>query len=185
MTKFSFQTNLLIFASFILFLNCSENKEEIIECDTSGISASISFKKVSEKCKDIDLPWDIYFGVEVEFEINVRCEGDCDGRMIYYQKDKLLKKPDGIIDLNSPIFSAAFYNCNSLIRPGETRFMEVGEPPNVIYAVGDTLRWEFFDARLCLTDDITACTVDNENEPIDVPDFSFEYIISPEDFECE
>ncbi len=42
--------------------------------------------------------------------------------------------------------------------------------------------YEFYDARMCLTPGFTDCF--SNNAPLDLPDFSFEYILTPEDFDC-
>lgn len=183
MKKITFNIIIFIIASWVSILSCSEDKETIKECNPSGISADITFRKIGEKCKDIDILWDISFGVNVEFEVDLKCETDCSENMIFYHTDKVLKTQAGIIDLESAIRTTAIYKCNNVFHPSQTLYMQVDDPGPINYMVGDTIRWDFFDARLCLAEDIHGCGMNNQ--PIDLPDFSFEYIIIPEDFECE
>ena len=113
----------------------------------------------------------------------MKCEGGCSERLIFYHKNKLLKTLTGITDLNPSVFHGAYYECNKIIHPSQTSTIEVDDPDPRNYMVGDTILWEFFDARLCLVNDGNDC--ESIIPMLDLPYFSLEYVITPEDFECE
>jgi hypothetical protein len=154
-------------------------------CEVNNASSSIQFEKVSEKCSDISLLWDISFGVAVAFDIEVNCGPDCDGELIFYNIDEVLKTPEGIIPLGNSNSHFAYYECNQMTMRTQAfnTPVEDDNPDPIEYNVGDTLQWSFFDPRKCLSQDRTECFFDNEI--IDLPDFTFEYIIKADDFDCD
>jgi hypothetical protein len=62
--------NRLIFLATIIFLIPGCSKKEV-NCSPSDISAEIQMRKTSEGCRDIEILWDISFGVDLEFEIDI------------------------------------------------------------------------------------------------------------------
>ena len=179
-------TNLFPPSAFFLALmvllgqNCSEDKEA--ECLPSGVTVDIQMNKTSASCSDIDLLWDITFGVRFEFVIDVKCEGGCSGkRVLYRQARSYLKKPGGIVEF-AGVPSGGF--CNQVNTPGQTLNTKKEDDPGLItYEVGDTVVYEFLDPVLCTSDGFSGC--DSEEVPLDVQEYVFEYVLAPEDFACE
>ena len=157
-------------------------KKENEDCNPSTITAEIQMRKTSEGCQDIELLWEISFGVSFEFEIAINCGENCSGQQIFYHKKLSLSNENGLTDLHpSAITTRAFYLCDKIIFPSQTLNTRIDDP-NPIYAVGDTIIHEFYDPRMCLTNDITECG--NNNIELDLPEYRFEYVLTEEDFNC-
>ena len=170
----------LFFIILALFQNCSEDTSN---CDSTNISANIQMRKTNELCSDLDLLFDISFGVNLEFEIDIQCTGDCSDRIIFYQKREFLKNLFGTTEFNPGSITKAFYTCNKLSFPTLTLNTKIDDPDPINFALGDTILFEFFDPGLCLTNDYSDCS--SNYLPISLPDFSIEYILAPEDFDCD
>lgn len=172
---------LLIILSIITF-NCKDKKEN--ECNPLNVTADIQFNKVSESCKDIDLLWEITFGVSFEFLVDIKCEGGCsDKRVSYRQVRAYIKKQHEIIELSGPPLAGG--SCNQIITPSQTlNTRKVDDPGLINYEVGDTIVYEFLEPVLCTAPEMGGGCF-SEETPLDVQEYTFEYVLQPEDFDCE
>ena len=72
------------------------------------------------------------------------------------------------------------YRCNEIELLTQTLNTRAGNP--MTFSIGDTIRYEFSDPKVCFSDNIQLCP--SIRPAINLSDFSFEYIIVPEDFQC-
>ncbi|MCB0551745.1 MAG: hypothetical protein KDD19_29535 [Phaeodactylibacter sp.] len=159
--------------------NCSKDKKA--ECAPSSVTATIQMSKTSASCGDIDLPWEITFGASFEFTIDIECTGDCSGkRVLYRQARSYLKKPGGIVEFAGVPSGGA---CNELRQPSQVlNTRKEGDPGLITYEIGDTVVYAFLGPVLCTSDGFSGCA--SEEIPLDIQEYTFEYVLAPEDFEC-
>lgn len=170
--------SILSYFLLLIFLNTSCKKKDK-NCPTSGVTADIQISKISESCADINLPWEITFGVELQYLIDIKCEGNCSNqRVTYLNSPSILKKTDGTI---WPIGAPHGGLCNKMNTAGTILNTKKENDNNLFtFEIGDTIAIEFRDPILCTSDGFSGC--DSEEVPLDIQEFYFEYILAPEDF---
>ena len=165
--------------------NCKESEDEIGNCNSTD-SSIIKFDmfKLNSECNEIELLWDISFGVELIWEIEIDCGNECDEWQVFYRKRELRKHSAGVEIYNEGINSNTIINCNQIITKGVTPNIRIDDPDPEArkYEIGDTLVYEFLDPEICRSIEPLGC--ESEREPIDLPSFYFEYILTEDDFNC-
>ena len=60
----------------------------------------------------------------------------------------------------------------------------VDEQNLIEYEVGDTIVYQLREATFCTVDGRGICDRDIEATPLNLPDVTYEYVLQPEDFDC-
>ena len=158
-------------------------------CVPEVLSADFRIYKSNERCGDLGLPWEASFGVRISFDHYVYCDSECrEKRIFYLEGATYLKHVNGTVDtLHSP-HRAAFCSTGAnedSIYPSVTYESELGQPDPYNFALGDTLYFELSNPVMCEVDEYGHCKEDGWMIPVDLPDHTFEYILSPADFDCD
>lgn len=162
------------------YYGCSDDDEaNSSDCDASGNTANIQMRKTNVKCSDIDLPWDISFGVKIEFEFFAHCGENCSEGQMFYNRKQILKNAGGIKDIK---MGRIYKSCNDTSIISYTFNDEIQMPDSMHYELGDTMVFEYFDPGLCAESGFPNC---GEETELNLPDFTFIYVLTPEDFECD
>ena len=128
--------------------------------------------------------WDISFGVNLEWEIEIACGNECIEWQVLYHRRELRKHNSGVEVYNEGSDARTIIKCNQLVTRGTIPNIRIDDPdPNARkYEIGDTLVYEFFDPMICKAREPIVC--ETGTIPIDLPSFFFEYILTEDDFNC-
>lgn len=179
-------SSLIIASLFILstLFACKENQSPI--CNTEGIEMTLSLTKQNVSCSDLNLNWELDFGVDFKVVIEGICNTTCDEYVIQYYKRALIKNASGIDTIGGASGSRTYVSCNGTSGFSQTLNTPIGETQE--YSVGDTIQYELYNFGICrATENYTppGSVCADELEPLDLPmAFDF-YILTEEDFDCD
>lgn len=178
---------LILFSITLLITSCfefnfdSDKPNELPDNEICTIFAEVLVEYVSHHCSEINHPAGISFGFETGFQLDVDCGIECSRKEVFYSVRTYLQKPDTLIKL--PQYFKVFCDCNA--RENITiLFVEEENDPNAIdFEVGDKILIKFEDPGLNILYNGFGMT-DTEPYNFDLLDFTFEYALSSEDFDC-
>jgi len=162
-------------------LNCNDDDTNLVDCPQSDKSiGKFEMRKAKQFCHEIDLLWEISFGVALEWEIELLCGSVCGDWDVLYEERISRKHKNGTEDYGAT--SSAIINCNENLLRSMTLNVDVNDLNPREYEVGDTLVFEYINPHICKSKEPLGC--DSDQFPIDLPDQYFEYIITQDDFDC-
>ena len=188
MTNFAYPLNFSIIVSTLFlftFYSCNNDDDSPL-CNTEGIEMTLSVTKQNVSCSDLNLNWELDFGVDFKVVIEGICNATCDEHVIQYYKRALIKNASGIDTIQGASGSYTYVSCNNTSSFSQTLNTPIGEFQE--YSVGDTIQYELYNFGICRAiEDYTppGSVCADELEPLDLPlAFDF-YILREEDFDCD
>jgi len=157
----------------------SKNDEESV-CFPSNLESSVTLTKKSLDCEEIDLNWEVSFGVELELRVITQCEGECNTNFIAYGYNKYIKNAQGI-DTIAFETSGFYARCGEAGGFNQTLNTELGDSQE--YFVGDTIVYEISIFRACpaFVSDGIEC-INSNLVLLEHPTISDFYVVDESDF---
>jgi hypothetical protein len=178
---------LFIICAIAIFFGCKDDEP----CIPEVLSADVRIFKSNERCGDLGLPWEASFGVKFSFDYSFTCDKECSNKTIVFDDAfRYVKHVSGTIDtaFSIGINGGTCMQANSgapNFYPSVILENEVGDPGPIVYELGDTIVVELRNPVLCFTDNEGRCNFNSKRIPLDLPDYIYEYILQPEDFDCD
>ena len=130
----------------VLLLSCKEDDEEFT-CFPDTVDTSITVTKENVDCEEIDLVWEVSFGVNLKVSTVSQCAGSCDDSSIGYTYRLMRNRLQQSDTLQGGI--TFFSVCGDTRSFTNTLNTELGDPQE--YFVGDTIIYEIDRYQICPT----------------------------------
>lgn len=185
MLKFLFPLNTFVAITILfLFTSCKNDDAQNPSCNTEGVEMSLSITKQNVSCSDLNLTWELDFGVDFKVEIEGVCNETCNEHVIQYHRRTLRKNTSGIDTIQDGTWT--YVSCNNTSGFSQTLNTPIGEPQE--FAVGDTIQYEVYKFGICKKDEDytppgSVCL--DELVSLNLPLASDFYILREEDFDCD
>lgn len=167
---------LLIFLAISILFSC---KKDCPECLASEITVDVQMIKRTGTCKDLGFNFDVTAGVGLNYQFDNQCGENCEGRQIAFHQRRIVKNANGIKE--DDLKGTMVVQCGNLGEIKIALYNKIDDPGELIFELGDTVVYELFDIGLCEGSGFANC---GEETLLDVPNFIFEYVFVPEDFDC-
>lgn len=187
-------SNLLFITGFLTVvgtIGCSKEKEGVKkECVLNNVSGTFNIYKPKIPCKDLGIPWEISFGAKFEFDYSVFCGTDCvENTVIFRESYSYVKHVDGSSD--TFYFPFTGLGCNYARDSGNVSFPSLtlesaaDDPDPRNYGLGDTIVFHLGGAIMCQVEgNDTYCTWGGVETPLPLPDYTFKFELTEENFDC-
>ena len=169
----------LLFVSFNSCENDDDDKVEGVVCNPETVDVSIQMIKISSKCSDLDVPYNLLFGAEFRFRLDPICDVSCGKKRLAYTLTTSYSR-----NFRGTFIETAYMNCawDSNLRELEFDPVEILETSTRPLELGDTITFHFDNPRFCVEDDYSGCV---EEVALDLPEFTFKYVTVEDDFDCD
>lgn len=177
------KTHLMLTFAAVMLVGCSKDEKV---CSPSTVSGEFKIYKDSLPCSDFDLPMEISFGARFYFDYEVQCGTGCTENAVSFRKSlAYVKHVNGVIDTFH--FGITWEGCNDNDNfiPNITLLSEVDNPDPRNYTLGDTIVFRLAGASLVQVDKDGKIKKNGEEILLSIPDYTYEYVLTAADFDCD